>query len=125
MKRTQEQNIKFHALINELRFDKEEKREIVLTFSANRVTSSADLTFQEMDLAIKYLESQKENSLKKMRSKIINIGKDIGLMKDGLFDFKALNVFLNKKFKKHLHELTREELPKAVTSMEAWKRSLK
>lgn len=132
MKRTLQQNERLHALIFTLRMDREEKAELVKTFTNGRSTSSKDLTFAEANLLIKYLDNQVVESIKKMRSKIINIARDIGLTVGGqqsavdgqpLVDWERLNVFLVKKFKKPLHQLTRDELPNAVTAMEKWRDS--
>lgn len=121
-KRTLEQNVRFHALINELRYDCDEKALLVQEFSGQNSTSSKDLEEGEMRRLIDYLEGQKLGSIKKMRSKIINIAKDIGLLlPDGGVSFERLNVFLEGKFKKKLHQLQRDELPKAITAMEAWR----
>lgn len=121
--RTLQQNERLHALVGQLRLDKEEKAELVKAFTNGRSYSSKDLTFAEADLLIKYLESQVDGSIKKMRSKIINIAKDIGLTKGGEVDWERLNNFLIKKFKKPLNQLTRDELPNAVTAMEKWRSS--
>lgn len=119
--RTLQQNERLHALLFALRIDKDEKAELVKTFTNGRAVSSKDLSFMEADLLIKYLDSEVVGSIKKMRSKIINIAKDIGLTKGEAVDWERLNVFLVKKFKKKLHELRRDELPKAVTAMEKWR----
>lgn len=119
--RTPAQNERLHALIGQLRFDKEEKAELVKAFTNGRSTSSKDLTFAEADLLIKYLDNQQNGSIKKMRSKIINIAKDIGLVKGNELDWERLNKFLIDKFKQPLHQIPKDVLPKAVTAMEKWR----
>jgi hypothetical protein len=130
--RTLEQNTRFHALVFTLRLTQEEKRNLVREHSNLRTDSSKDLTLAEMQLLIRTLETMVERSITKMRSKIINIAKDVGLNKPPLLpgegvggevDFARLNVFLEKKFKKKLHQLTRDELRDAVTAMEKWRDS--
>ena len=124
MKRTNAQNTRFHALITERKFDKEEKAALVLTYTQGRSDSSADMTYQEMAEAIKHLEGLEMASIRKMRAKIINIAKDIFCVSDMMqTDWDNLNVFLTKKFKGKLNELNYETLRKAVTAMERWKKS--
>jgi hypothetical protein len=124
MKRTVEQNKLLHTLLGQLRYDAEEKAELVRTYTNGRSASSSELTSTEAKLLIGYLRQQADGSIRKMRSKIINIGKNIGLTtQTGDIDWVRLNVFLTKKFQKKLHELTRAELPKAVTAMKAWRDS--
>lgn len=124
MKRTNAQNSRFHALIAARKFDKEEKAALVLTYTQGRSDSSADMTYQEMNEAIKHLEGLEMASIRKMRAKIINIAKDIFCVADMMqADWDNLNVFLTKKFKGKLNELDYETLRKAVTAMEKWKKS--
>ena len=117
-----------YALLGQLRYDADEKAALVYSFSGNRTQKSSELTQVEAAALIKHLQGEVQSSIKKMRSKIINIGKDIGLAKANEvgvleFDFAALNVFLVKKFKKQLHFLDRAQLRNAVTAMEAWRES--
>ena len=117
-----------YALLGQLRYDADEKAALVYSFSGNRTQKSSELTQVEAAALIKHLQGEVQSSIKKMRSKIINIGKDIGLAKANEvgvleFDFAALNVFLVKKFKKQLHFLDRAELRNAVTAMEVWRES--
>lgn len=128
MKRTSAQNLIFHALIKDLRIDKEAKMMLVREFSGGREESSANLTLFEMKNLIKALEEQKLGKLKKMRSKIINIAKDIGLTapqspRGGVseVDWERLNKFLVSKFKKPLSQLNKEELRNACTALERWR----
>lgn len=120
MKHSIEIHRKLFALLGELRYDKEERAELAKTYGSE-TGSTSDLNDAQARLMISYLQSVKGDSIKKMRSKIINIAKDIGLTKNGEIDWQALNNFLNKKFKKPLHQLTRQELPNAVTAMEKWR----
>lgn len=131
MERTPQQNERLHALIFTLRIDKEEKAELVKAFTNGRSYSSKDLTYAEADLLIKYLDNTVVESIKKMRSKIINIAKDIGLVKphpnppqqggNVEVDWERLNKFLIGKFKQPLHLIPKDVLPKAVTAMEKWR----
>ncbi|WP_080058954.1 hypothetical protein [Spirosoma aerolatum] len=124
MKRTNEQNTKFHALVALRKLDKEDKQALVLECSGGRVSSSADMTVEEMALAIQILDSEQTASLKKMRAKIINIARDIFDLKPK-DDWKQehydrLNKFLIKKFKAPLHKLLYRQLIDACTAMESW-----
>jgi hypothetical protein len=126
--RTLSQNSRFHTLLTLRKMDKSDKIELVKTCSDGRTTSSADLTMDEMAAAIRILEDDQTTSVKKMRAKIINVARDIfGLVpKDdwGQAEYDKLNTFLRKKFKgAELSKLTYEQLPKAVTAMEAWRKT--
>ncbi|GAB2586391.1 NinB/YbcN family protein [Spirosoma areae] len=125
MTRTLEQNTKFHKLVGLRKLDKEDKQALVMECSGGRTTSSATMTVQEMALAITILDSEQTSSLKKMRAKIIHVARDIFGMapKDvwGQEHYDRLNKFLLDKFKCPLHKLTYQQLPNAVTAMEAWR----
>ncbi|MEI6898665.1 MAG: hypothetical protein WCL00_02210 [Bacteroidota bacterium] len=56
MQRTLEQNTKLHALIGQLRLDKDMKEELVLHFTKGRSVSSKDMTVGECAGLISYFE---------------------------------------------------------------------
>lgn len=124
MIRTNEQNSIFHKLLALRKFDKEDKAELVKVITGGRSSSSADMTVQEMALAISRLQDDQDASMKRMRAKIINIARDIFDLKKGDVwtqdHYNRLNVFLKKKFKAELSRLDHEQLRNAVTAIEAW-----
>jgi hypothetical protein len=124
MLRTINQNNRFHTLIQLRKITKEEKQELVNAFTGGREMSSAKMTMDEMDALIKHLEGEDQASIKRMRSKIINIAKDIFAVSDlTQKDWDALNTFLVNKFKTPLHMMKNEQLRNAVTAMEKWRGS--
>ncbi|MEZ0611954.1 hypothetical protein ACAW74_25805 [Fibrella sp. WM1] len=124
--RTLWQNNRFHQLIQQCKLEKDEKEELVYLVSGERTRTSAELTFHEMDKAIKRLEGPISKSIKKMRAKIYGLYRDIAElppMEEYTFqqkDFDAVNSFLVRCFKLKLHELDYKTLTKAVTAMEKW-----
>ncbi|MGA0556560.1 hypothetical protein ACO2Q8_07915 [Larkinella sp. VNQ87] len=124
MLRTANQNSVFHRLIQLRGIDREEKQELVKEFTNGRETSSARMSSDEMDALIKHLEGENQTSIKRMRSKIINIAKDIFAVSDmDQRHWDALNKFLVGKYKAQLHKLNNEQLRNAVTSLEKWRES--
>ena len=123
--RTLQQNSRFHALVGHRKLDKEEKKALCLDVSNGRTDSSSDLTFEEMNQAIKMLDSEVEGSVKKMRTKILNIARDIfGLAPSEDWTqqhYDSLNSFLVSKFKDPLHKLDYRRLVDAVTAVEKWR----
>ena len=123
--RTREQNARFHALLTLRKFDKEDKAELVKVITNGRTDSSADMTYDEMALAIERLDSEQLSSVKRMRAKIIQIARDIFGLKPtdqwGQVHYDNLNTFLLKKFGTRLHKLNYQQLIDAVTAMEAWR----
>ena len=77
MKRTLEQNAKFHKLVTLRKLDKEDKQALVLDCTGGRTNSSAAMTVEEMALAITLLDSEQTSSIKKMRAKMIHLARDI------------------------------------------------
>ncbi|MFC5408032.1 hypothetical protein ACFPMF_01835 [Larkinella bovis] len=124
MQRTVNQNSRFHTLISLRKIEKEEKQELVKAFTGGRETSSSKMTIDEMAALIDHLEGENQASIKRMRSKIINIAKDIFAVPDMTQrHWDALNKFLTSKFKAPLHMLKYEQLRNAVTSLERWRDS--
>ena len=125
--RTTQQNSRFHTLLTLRKFDREDKAELVKTITNGRTTSSAQMTVDEMRVAIERLDDEQTTSLKKMRAKIIKIARDIfDMVETDQWEqrhYDALNKFLLKKFKVQLHKLSYDQLRNAVTAMEAWRES--
>ena len=96
----------------------------MLDCTGGRTDSSAAMTVEEMALAITLLDSEQTSSIKKMRAKMIHLARDIfGLAPKDKWEqehYDRLNTFLLAKFKAPLHKLTYQQLPNAVTAVEAW-----
>ena len=127
MERTTKQNSQFHSLLSLRKFGREEKAQLVTVITGGRTTHSSEMTYDEMELAISRLQDAQTGSEKKMRAKIINIGRDIfGLVPKDEWQqehYDALNKFLVKTCKKPLHKLLYKELIVGVTAMERWRDS--
>ncbi|MGA0555804.1 hypothetical protein ACO2Q8_04070 [Larkinella sp. VNQ87] len=122
--RTNAQNARFHVLLTQRKFDREEKAELVKFYTNGRSTSSSEMTIREMQEAIEHLEGLELASIKRMRSKVIHIAKDIfGVTEMHQEDWDNLNTFLLKTFKKKLNELDYRQLQNAVTAIERWRDS--
>lgn len=120
MNRTPSQNIKFHALVNSLGLDADEKREIVRNASKGRAESSRDLTAQQMDWAIKLLEGQNVSRLARMRAKARAIASDMGVVKAG--DYSRLDKWIKDKWKvDNLFMLPIDKLSECITALERWR----
>ncbi len=120
MIRTQSQNVKFHALVNSLGLDADEKREIVRNASKGRAESSRDLTAQQMDWAIKLLEGQNVSRLARMRAKARAIASEIGVVKGG--DYSRLDKWIKDKWKvDNLFMLPLDKLSECITALERWR----
>lgn len=123
MKRTDAQNKRFHTLLSTLGYGADEKEGVVLKFSDGRVCSSADMTAFEMAKAIKHLEDILNDSMNRMRTKAVNIAREIGVIKQkaGLWDYAPLNQWIEKHYGvRTIFLLNYDELAKAVTGLEQW-----
>ena len=127
MTRTPAQNSRFHTLLSLRKFDREDKAALVHQCTKGRTESSKEMTIAEMKTAIEILDDEQQQSIKKMRAKIINIGRDIFGMAPadawGQPQYDRLNTFLLGKYKRMLHKLSYADLVKATTAMEAWRDS--
>ncbi|GAB3735034.1 hypothetical protein [Spirosoma lituiforme] len=127
MQRTLQQNSRFHTLLTLRKFDREDKAELVKACTDGRTTSSSDMSIDEMAKAIEILDDEQTTSIKKMRAKIIHIGRDIFDLRPRdaweQVHYDKLNTFLFGKFKAPLHKLSYLKLIDAVTAMEKWRES--
>jgi len=126
IQRLKSQNARFHQLVAMLKLDRDEKKEVVRAASAGRATSSKDLTAQEMQRAIDQLSGQRTSSIARMRAKARAIANDIGILGTGpAADYTALNVFIEKKFKKkNMFELDYDRTRDLITALERWRDGL-
>ena len=125
MLRTLEQNKRYRALLDKLGIvDKEQKQDLVLSVSEGRVKSSADLTFEEMNMLCTHLQGlvyEMDDRADKMRKKILSICHEMNWkLASGKVDMQHLSDWLLKYgyLHKELNEYTEKELPKLVTQME-------
>lgn len=126
MQRLKSQNERFHGLIGKLKFDRDEKKELVREVSAGRATSSKDLTAHEMQRAIDMLSGQFDSRIARMQAKARAIAQDLGILKTvaGKVDYSALNTFILKTCKKpNLFKLEHDELVVCITALERWRES--
>lgn len=125
--RTLEQNKRFHTLIGQRKLDREDKAALVKECTDGRTTSSSEMTISEMKLAIELLDAEQTTSVRKMRSKIIAVYRDIVNYPEPQDlqqkHWDALNTFLISKFKAPLHKLSYKGLVDATTGIEGWKSS--
>lgn len=120
MTRTQSQNVKFHALVNTLGLDADEKKELVRQVTGGRATSSREVTAREMDWAIKILEGQQVSRLARMRSKALHIAKEIGVVNGS--DYSRLDKWIAEKWKvTNIFGLTQDKLSECITALERWR----
>jgi hypothetical protein len=128
MKRTLEQNTRFHKLISLLGIDAETKQLMVFDVSKGRVESSACLEEFEMQQLINRMQDtynqMKAVELKssdKMRRKIFSIFHDLDFEKpDGTLDYKRINDWFLKSgyLHKPVNDYKERELPELVSQVE-------
>lgn len=128
--RNQEQNKQIHVLLSKLQIPSDIKKDIVHEVTQGRVISTKDLTYQEADAMIKFLQRftrgrilvhSKADDAQKMRRKILSICHDIGWEDDkGAVDKTRLENWLLKYGYMHktLMDYTLEELPALLTQFE-------
>lgn len=124
MKRTPEQNKRFHGLVQQLRLNPDEKASLVYQFSEGKVESSAAMNRYDMARLIKHLEGLVQASENKMRTKIVAIARELGCVqyRSTGWDYTGLNAWIKKHYgQETLFKLSYEELVKAVTGMERWR----
>lgn len=120
MQRLKSQNERFHGLIGKMKFDRDEKKELVREVSAGRCTSSKDLTAHEMQRAIDILSGKFDSRIAKMQAKARYIAIDLGIVKGN--DYTGLNTFIQAKFKvKSLFQLEYDALRDCITALEKWR----
>jgi len=124
MQRLKSQNERFHGLIGRLNLDPDEKKALVKEVSAGRCTSSKDLSAHEMQRAIDMLAGNFDSRIAKMQAKARAIASDLGILKpvDGKIDYKSLNAFCLRTFKKpNMFQLDYDELRDLITALERWR----
>ncbi len=135
-KRTQKQNNQYHAIVSKMRLTKEQKSDLILSFSNGRTSSSADLSREEMQLLINRLNAMQyrhisnsnvrvnfyaDDPADKMRKKCLSIVHELGWeMSDGQINWQTFNAWLFKYgyLHKSFNNYTYEELPRLVTQLE-------
>ncbi len=130
MLRTLEQNKRYHTLLGELGItDKEQKEELVFSFTNERTIKSSRMEMQEMHALCNHLQGmvyEMDDRADKMRKKILSICHEMK-WKDaaGKVNWDMLNDWLNMYgyLHKGLDEYTEKELPKLVTQFEGCLRS--
>lgn len=131
MKRNNIQNKTFHSLINKLGINAEDKRDMILTITQGRETSSAGLTMEECQalindmrvksglkaLPVKFAGSIAAN---KMRRKILSICHEMRWTIDDKVDMRRLDTWLKKYGMFHigLNDLSEAQLPEQITQFE-------
>lgn len=123
MRRTISQNARLHGLINELKIDKETKEDLVYTFTQGRSASSSDMSVDECQSLIGYLEytkPRKTDKANKQRKKILSICHEMDWRVNEKVDFKRLEDYLLKYgyLHKPLNDYTEDELPTLVTQFQ-------
>ncbi|MGV3588116.1 MAG: phage protein GemA/Gp16 family protein [Adhaeribacter sp.] len=128
-KRDENQNKRLHLLLGKAGL-MDEKPELVSFYTNGRTTSSRELTYQEADKLIKYLESITQSKQKataesadKMRKNIIAICYELGWIEpsdnpeERKINMAAIDSFIKQRgyLKKPLNDFTPKELPKLVS----------
>ena len=102
--RTNEQNARFHKLINLNKLDADDKRELVKEVTNGRVLTSRDMTRIEMAKAIKILElknAEDEKAIRKrMMAKAFNLARELGIVTGEKqdIDFRGLNLLVKRMY---------------------------
>lgn len=126
-KRNNAQNSRLHKLIGMLRISKEQKEELVYTYTDGRSGSSADLTEGECNLLLMFLQdmyNKKQNHFDEravaMRRKFFATARDHGWVVNDKPDYKRINGWLLKfgYLHKGINEYTYQELPTLLTQFE-------
>ncbi|MFC0182551.1 hypothetical protein [Pseudarcicella hirudinis] len=119
-KRTSEQNKAFHLLVKERKFDKSKVEKMVLHYSGGVTEHSSELTESQMAALIAELQDGIQKSLNRMRTKINQIARGMGLIQGN--DFSRLNKFVQKTFKvETIFKLPADDLRNCITALERWK----
>jgi hypothetical protein len=119
-------NARFHQLLTQRNCDADEKKSIVFQVSNGDQTSSSMLTNAQLEEAIRLLESDIDQSIKKMRAKAINKAKELGILPKAILtneDWAGLNTFSQKTFKKPFYALQYDDLRNCITGLENWQSS--
>ena len=129
-KRNEVQNRKLHLLLNKAGL-MEEKPELVSFYTNGRTSSSRELSFQEAEKLIRYLESITQgktaptpaDKADKMRKKVISVCYELGWIEpsdepeERRINMAVIDSFLKQRgyLKKPLNDFTEKELPRLVT----------
>lgn len=119
---TKQQLSKIHVLLSQLNL-MDEKKNFVLQFSNNRVSSSAKLTIKEAIEFLKYLSEV--DPLQKMRKKVFALAYESGIIwgdtpEDKRMNAVKLNRFLQNKgaVKKEINKMNKVELVQTINQLE-------
>ncbi|HMN89787.1 MAG TPA: hypothetical protein PKD70_11190 [Saprospiraceae bacterium] len=114
---------RLHALLNELNLINN-KQEMILAASGGRTSSSKGLTEQEAQFLIESLQAEKDNTVGRMRKKIIHLLCLLGyVMDDGQPNMRRIQHFVqhrtgqNNPKKNLLHKLTVKEAIKVLNQV--------
>lgn len=123
MRRTLDQNSRFHMYLNLVNFDKTKKDALVKKCTGNRTVHSHEMEIEEMHMAIGELRNVREQW---MRKHLYVIGMLCTKLRwtrkndDGSngIDWPSLNGYVEKYYhKKSIHKLTNEEINRLVVSL--------
>jgi hypothetical protein len=120
---TQSQLVLVHTLLstNGIK-DKDDKADIIRSFTAGRTSSSREMTHVEATALINHLKSldPSERSADRMRKKIISMAHQMGWKTDGKLDIGRVNNWCIKfsYLKKKLDAYEYTELPRLVSQFE-------
>lgn len=116
-------NARFHQLLSRAGCTSDDKALIVHQVSNGQFTSARYLNENQLREAIFLLEKDRKKSIKKMRAKAINKAKELNLLPKEIStpeDWKGLNNFCQKTFKKPFPFLDFDELRHCITALENW-----
>ncbi len=120
--RTLEQNNRLHGLLTTLALWPQ-KKALVLQYTDQRTEKSSEMSFDECQLLINALNSNKvhnstDGKMDRMRKKVIGICHDMGWQNaDSTIDLHRINSFLlsdKSSTKKELNDLSEKELHTAI-----------
>lgn len=119
MRRTAEQNRKFHMLLSLCSYSDDKKKELVLRCTAGRTNHSSDMDEMEMQFAINELKYFRQQTFKRYMPVIALCCRKLGwIYVDNEIDYHSLNAYIGKYYNKPgLSRLTAEEMSKLVVSL--------
>jgi hypothetical protein len=124
---TKQQLVCINTIISKRNIAKEDKEVMVLGFTANRASSSKDLTFDEATAMIKHLKENDphKDSIEKMKGKMMYYAREMGWTKTNaknkqVCDVKRIDDWCLKfgSIKRKLDSYTFDELTKVLTQFQ-------
>lgn len=124
---TPKQLAMLHALLNETG-QLERKQTLIYNATNGRTTSSRELTYSEVKRLIDYLKGFiKGDDRDRLSGKVLALAYQAGFIYGETPEDKKMNLVVVNKFlerrgavRKHLNEMTREELLKTIKQFSAW-----